>query len=143
MLDEEGAPDLRHEAIVDVFKYMRQRLNQLTGKKAADFEFPDLQQVVQNQLFFDALWGFPAPDPVRVYVTGQSDDKLYEPFCALMRSVVFHRYFNMRMALTIVTTQSEDDAFDMFEALNTTGEPLTAFETFKPKIIEAEGLANY
>ena len=129
VLDEEGAPNPRHEAIVDVFKYMRQRLNQLTGKKAADFEFPDLQQVVQNQLFFAALWGFPAPDPVKAYVTGQSDDKSYEAFCALMRSVVFHRYFNMRMALTIVTTQSEDDAFDMFEALHTTGEPLTLDRT--------------
>jgi hypothetical protein len=31
----------------------------------------------------------------------------------------------------------------MFEALNTTGEPLTAFETFKPKIIEAEGIDKY
>ena len=47
------------------------------------------------------------------------------------------------MAFTIVTTKSEDDAFDMFEALNTTGEPLTAFETLKPRIIEAETLARY
>jgi hypothetical protein len=31
----------------------------------------------------------------------------------------------------------------MFEALNTTGEPLTAFETFKPRVINAEGLTNY
>ncbi|EYD77456.1 hypothetical protein Rumeso_00881 [Rubellimicrobium mesophilum DSM 19309] len=31
----------------------------------------------------------------------------------------------------------------MFEALNTTGEPLTAFETLKPKIIEAESLEHY
>lgn len=50
---------------------------------------------------------------------------------------------NDRMVFTVVTTESEDDAFDMFEALNTTGEPLTAFETFKPKVIEAEGMQNY
>jgi hypothetical protein len=31
----------------------------------------------------------------------------------------------------------------MFESLNTTGEPLTAFETFKPKVIAFEGLADY
>jgi len=31
----------------------------------------------------------------------------------------------------------------MFESLNTTGEPLTAFETFKPKIIDTEGLIDY
>ncbi len=142
-LDDDGNPDPRHETIVEVFRYMRQKLNQMTGKKAAEFEFPELQQVVQNDIFVNALWAFPAPDPVKAYVTVQSDDKHYEAYSSLLRSVVFHRYFNMRMALTIVTTRSEDDAFDMFEALNTTGEPLTAFETFKPKIIEAEGLAGY
>ena len=31
----------------------------------------------------------------------------------------------------------------MFEALNTTGEPLTAFETFKPRVIHCEGLEAY
>jgi len=31
----------------------------------------------------------------------------------------------------------------MFEALNTTGEPLTSLETFKPKIVEDEGIKNY
>lgn len=143
VVDSDGAADPRHEAIVSVFRYMRQQLTQLTGKKAAEFEFPDLQQVVQNDAFMTALWAFPAPDAVKSYITEQSDDRHYETFSMLLRSLIFHRYFNMRMALTIVTTQSEDDAFDMFEALNTTGEPLTAFETFKPKIIEAEGLATY
>ena len=31
----------------------------------------------------------------------------------------------------------------MFESLNTTGEPLTALETFKPKVIDTEGLDEY
>ena len=34
-------------------------------------------------------------------------------------------------------------AFEMFESLNTTGEPLTIFETFRPKVIESEGLFEY
>ncbi|WP_165832127.1 DUF262 domain-containing protein [Novacetimonas pomaceti] len=143
VLDDDGNHDLQHDTIVDVFRYMRNKLNQLTGKNAAKFEFPDLQQIIPNDMFMSALWAFPAPVSVKDYVTSHSDDKSYGIFSALMRSMVFHRYFNMRMALTIVTTRSEDDAFDMFEALNTTGEPLTAFETFKPKIIEAEGLAGY
>lgn len=143
VLDDHGNNVSQHATIVDVFRHMQNELNQLTGNKASEFEFPDLQQVIQNDMFMSALWAFPAPDAVKNYMISQSDDRYYETFSALMRSMVFHRYFNMRMALTIVTTRSEDDAFDMFEALNTTGEPLTAFETFKPKIIEAEGLANY
>ena len=31
----------------------------------------------------------------------------------------------------------------MFESLNTTGEPLTAYETFKPRVIHEEGLGKY
>lgn len=31
----------------------------------------------------------------------------------------------------------------MFDSLNTTGDPLTAFETFKPKIVEHIGLEGY
>ena len=50
---------------------------------------------------------------------------------------------NSRVATSVVTTKNEDDAFDMFEALNTTGQPLTAFETFKPKVIEREQLSEY
>jgi hypothetical protein len=141
--DDDGVPDPKHEAIVSVFRYMRQQLTALTSKKVGEYDFPDLQQVVRNEAFMTALWAFVPPEPVVRYVTEQSDDKHYDTLSALLRSLVFHRYFNTRMALTIVTTRSEDDAFDMFEALNTTGEPLTAFETFKPKIIEAEGLEQY
>ena len=64
-------------------------------------------------------------------------------FCYLLRSIIFARYLNYHVAMTIVTAGNEDDAFDMFEALNTTGEPLTAFETFKPKVIEKETLSEY
>ena len=31
----------------------------------------------------------------------------------------------------------------MFESLNTTGEPLTVLETFRPKVIESEELDKY
>ena len=34
-------------------------------------------------------------------------------------------------------------SINFFESLNTTGEPLTAFETFKPRVVSAEGLAKY
>lgn len=142
-VDDGGNVDPKHQSIAEVFRYMGKSLAQMTEKKSDEFDFPNLQQAIQNDNFTEALWSFPAPDEVKMYLTVQSDDKLYDAYSALIRSIVFHRYFNMRMALTIVTTRSEDDAFDMFEALNTTGEPLTAFETFKPNIIDAEGLTNY
>ena len=57
--------------------------------------------------------------------------------------IVFSKYFLGRVCVTYVTVTDEAYAFDMFEALNTTGEPLTSIETFKPKVIEEEGLGNY
>ena len=72
-----------------------------------------------------------------------SNDQYYEHFCHLLRFLIFTRYLNRRMAVTVVIADNENDAFDMFEALNTTGEPLTAFETFKPKVIEREELSKY
>ncbi|MGR5222357.1 GmrSD restriction endonuclease domain-containing protein [Vibrio parahaemolyticus] len=41
-----------------------------------------------------------------------------------------------RVCITFVIVNAESYAFDMFEALNTSGEPLTAYETLRPKIIK-------
>lgn len=54
----------------------------------------------------------------------------------LIYLVALVRFVLNRVCLTYVTVNSESYAFDMFEALNTTGEPLTAFETFVPRVIE-------
>ena len=64
-------------------------------------------------------------------------------FEELFRLLVFARFLLTRVAVTVVTAKSEDYAFDMFESLNTTGEPLTAIETFKPIVIREETLAGY
>lgn len=48
----------------------------------------------------------------------------------------FSSYLLYRTCFTFVSVNNLDYAFDMFEALNTTGEPLTAYETFRPKAIQ-------
>lgn len=56
----------------------------------------------------------------------------------LIRLVLFSSYLTQRVVLTRVEAQNEGDAFDIFDALNTTGEPLTALETCKPLVIRFE-----
>ncbi len=56
----------------------------------------------------------------------------------LVRLVLFSSYIIQRVVLTRVEVQNEADAFDIFDALNTTGEPLTALETCKPLLIQFE-----
>lgn len=56
----------------------------------------------------------------------------------LIRLLLFSSYLTKCVVLTRVETESEKYAFDIFDALNTTGEPLTALETLRPKIISFE-----
>ena len=56
----------------------------------------------------------------------------------LVRLLLFASYLMHSVVLTSVVARSEDIAFDIFDALNTTGEPLTALETLKPHIIQFE-----
>lgn len=56
----------------------------------------------------------------------------------LVRTLLFAAYFCRCVVLTRVMTDDENAAFDIFDALNTTGEPLTAIETLKPRVIQFE-----
>ena len=56
----------------------------------------------------------------------------------LVRIILFSSYVTQRVVLTRVEAQNQADAFDIFDALNTTGEPLTALETCKPLVIQFE-----
>lgn len=58
---------------------------------------------------------------------------------SLVRTILFASYFCNYIVLTRVTTEDESTAFDIFDALNTTGQPLTALETLKPRVIKFEG----
>lgn len=61
----------------------------------------------------------------------------------LLRLVALAHYLMRRVAVTHIAAKAESYAFDMFDSLNTTGEPLTAYETFRPMVIRAVGLAEY
>ena len=54
------------------------------------------------------------------------------------RTLMLASYFCNCVAVTTVITSDETAAFDIFDALNTTGEPLTALQTLKPQVIVAE-----
>lgn len=139
----DNKPVKAHAAVSEMFKFLRSKMTQILSNKDKDISFPDIQEIIHNKRFCEAIWGYEIPLEVVEYLRDMQTDKSYESFCELFRALLMTRYMSNRMAFTIVTTHSEDDAFDMFEALNTTGEPLTAYETFKPKVIDAERLANF
>ncbi|MCY4641134.1 MAG: DUF262 domain-containing HNH endonuclease family protein [Gammaproteobacteria bacterium] len=57
---------------------------------------------------------------------------------SIIRLLLFSSYLMRCVVLTRVETDDESSAFDIFDALNTTGEPLTAIETLKPRVIRYE-----
>lgn len=138
-----GDVDPKYSSVVTVFKAIQAQMRDLTTKKAADSDFPDMLKMIQAASFTEAIWNYQLPEDVTTYVRDRAADLKYDLFSQGFRLLVLSKYLTDRMAFTVVTADSEDDAFDMFEALNTTGEPLTAFETFKPKVIEAETMARY
>ncbi|MDQ5767256.1 DUF262 domain-containing protein [Thiothrix subterranea] len=54
----------------------------------------------------------------------------------LLRIIFFSGYLLNNVSLTCVQVEDDKYVFDIFDALNTTGEPLTAIETFKPEVIK-------
>lgn len=140
--DENGAMPALHQPIADIFHSLRSEISALIDVKH-DTNLPSIHDMAVERTFAPALWGYQLPDAVRDFLTNSMDDPAYNRYCEVFRLLVLALYLNDRIAFTIVTTKNEDDAFDMFEALNTTGEPLTAFETFRPKVIESETLSCY
>ena len=127
----------RYKTVDKAFRFIRKEIKRICQSSSDEFVFPPIQES------FEGIQDFPLPDAAKKYVEEASDDKHYQYFCHLLRSLIFAHYLNHHIATTVVIAKKEDDAIDIFEALNTTGEPLTAFETLKTKVIERETLENY
>ena len=62
---------------------------------------------------------------------------------AFLRLSSLSAYFLNNVIITQVEAKEEKYAFDIFDSLNTTGEPLTAIQTFKPIVIKSVGEEKY
>lgn len=128
-----------HQALSAVIDHVRTALDAIGEGELDSRKLVTPQELVSPAIQSADFWiaKFPTALVERI-AAGPSD-----AVSRLLRLMAFGRYLNTRMAITVVTTAQEDYAFDIFEALNTTGQPLTAFETFRPKVIETEGMAQY
>lgn len=125
----------RYTQIVKVLKSI------YSGKIEEDLEeFPSIDQIRKCAHFQKALLNHEFPPEVDEYLSTKTAS---EEFKGLLRLVLFTNYVLDRIAVTVVKGKNEDYAFAVFESLNTTGEPLTAFETFRPRVVSAEELGKY
>jgi hypothetical protein len=59
------------------------------------------------------------------------------------RALLLARYILKRVYAISLVALREEYAFDIFESLNTTGVELTAIETFKPEVVQSEGIGEF
>ena len=131
------------EALVDRYNQLMKILKSIINNRnnVADEmeEVPNIEDIYASDSFQEGLLNHVAP--VQDILKLQESEK--EIFDKLSLLVFYARYVLHRVVLTVVKGKNEDYAFTIFESLNTTGEPLTAFETFKPRVVNAVGLADY
>jgi len=159
----DGAPnEAERKHFIKMMKVLRTKLKALP----TDDEFPKLLDIARDTDKQDILFGEEFPKAMQGAVetilskqshgmmldeTGelelQVDDakakKWWEATTELISLLYFAKFALDRITLVVVTATTEDFAFDVFEALNTTGQPLTAIETFTPKVVQSVTLANY
>lgn len=80
----------------------------------------------------------PSDEPTANAIIDRAIGEYAEKTIEILRLILFARYLLGQVVITKVETTSAGYAFDIFDALNTTGEPLTAIETFKPRITSFE-----
>ncbi len=135
----EGEKDLvsRFNEIVAVLRNLRFP----TKKGALQIEgLPDRKDLARNEHVQTVLLNHRLPDDA-IRVLSSDDASALQ--ASLFDLLLVSTYVLNRVAMTLVRCKNEDFAFSVFESLNTTGEPLTAFETFRPKVVLAEGLEKY
>lgn len=159
----EGASnEAERKHFIKMMKVLRAKLKALP----TDDEFPKLLEIARDtskqDMLFDEEFPKAMQGALEAILSKQShgmmlgesgglelevDDarakKWWESATELISLLFFAKFALERITLVVVTATTEDFAFDVFEALNTTGQPLTAIETFTPKVVQSVGLANY
>lgn len=130
------------EALCDRFNQISKILKSIdTIEDHEDFEsLPHLSNIAKDTQFQKALINHDFPLSIQNELTKSDQIPKYG---YLLQLVLIANYLLSRVALTSVKGTNEDYAFTIFESLNTTGEPLTAFETFKPQVVMAETLEKF
>lgn len=137
-----GADEKKFKVLTDAHKAIKSFLRAFSKDsiESSSEEIPNALEIASSNHFQEMLVNSSFPNEVVDFLRS---DKVDLNFLELLQIVLFSNFVLKRVALTIVTAKNEDYAFDMFESLNTTGAPLTSFETFKPRVIECEGLIDY
>ncbi len=89
----------------------------------------NIERIVKQENIIDAL---------RLQPFEETEISLSEQQKKLIKAIFYGNYILTRVYFVSVITEEESYAFDIFQSLNTRGQNLTAYETFKPEVINQE-----
>jgi len=141
-------PDIKQEGdgkrFVENYMHIKEQIESIAQKKLSDSNL-DCEDIKSTSFEINGIKSL--FEKIKILESTQQNQALSSikkggGADRLIRLLLFASYFTKCVVLTRVETDDESSAFDIFDALNTTGEPLTALETFKPKVIQFENQHN-
>ncbi len=141
------APEDSYEAVSNNYRYLSDQVNIYLSQTeeesdtslASDIECDILRRRTFGhrglRRLFHQLHSIPDSNGQNRAITMIQDNPNNE---ILVRLILISWYLLKCVVVTRVETDDERYAFDIFDALNTTGEPLTALETLKPQVVRFE-----
>lgn len=125
----------RHKKFLQAVNKIRQAVAGICTGKAENF--PDVKSLMDEQAVLSGLLNSNVMPPEDGF---NSEDDAH---AQVARAIILASYILKKVWFVTLVTLDENYAFDIFEALNTTGQVLTAFETFRPEVIRAEKIENF
>lgn len=140
-VDKTSFPNFDKKKYGDTLLYKNyQRLyswlkNTVANAHHSSDEFVSAKQIM-GTFTQEQLWRLDRDDLKALFSDSPSSNiDEYEIVCELVQTLSVCHYLLDRCCFTTIQPANEDWAFDMFQSLNATGNPLTAIETFKPTIV--------
>jgi uncharacterized protein with ParB-like and HNH nuclease domain len=125
------------ENLKEIDKWIRKTVLNAHNKESSADDFPSAQRII-NIINQDNVWDYRRVELTALVNATNAEHKrssINYILCELVQLFSVCHYLVDRCCFTIIQPSNDDWAFDMFQSLNATGTPLTAIETFKPRVV--------
>jgi len=122
--------------------------NQLLKNKSDEdvVEMPNSISLFGNLIISTELFGLiDIAETYPIFAKHINDEnfEFHELTKQVFRVLCYIKYHMTKVAVSHIDAKNEDYAFDIFDSLNTTGEPLNAIECFKPNVVKKYGISEW